>query len=340
MIKCKCHKIRRTKVNNLRASRVAINWHPELSIYASERFLRAVGDEYGWLGGMDDFENLRCILPYTIIRKAGVRMVRFRVETIPVGKELGIEEETSFLNSAIAHFRSMKADIVIPATTNTIFRTYPDGAIAAPYGTYIIDLDGDEETIFNNFSSSHRRKIRLASKAGVQITGGLEFMEEAYTLVRDTFKRSSIGFMNYSAFKRMLEGLGEYVKIMVAEYQGILQGCVVIPYSGHSAYYVYGGSIPEPVAGAMNLLHWEAIRTFRGLKVKRYDFCGVRINPEKGSKQEGLSTFKERFGPRLVQGYLWKCSLNPIKSIVYSLAVRVLRGGDIVDAERHKLTTR
>ena len=62
------------------------------------------------------------------------------------------------------------------------------------------------------------------------------------------------------------------------------------PFSNHSAYYVYGGSVPEPTRGAMNLLHWEAIQIFRELGVKRYDFVGVRIDPEKGSKQEGLKT--------------------------------------------------
>ena len=47
--------------------------------------------------------------------------------------------------------------------------------------------------------------------------------------------------------------------------------------------------------------------------------------------------FKERFGPKFVQGYMWKQSLAPLKSAVYSLGVRLLRGGDIVDREHHKL---
>jgi len=65
----------------------------------------------------------------------------------------------------------------------------------------------------------------------------------------------------------------------------------------------------------------------------------VRINPEPGSKQEGLKSFKERFGTELIQGFMWKQSLNPLKAAVYSYAIRMLRGGDIVDNERHKLAT-
>jgi len=323
----------------MKAEPIDINWHSGLPIYASESFLKAVGDEYGWIGGFDSAEKLRCILPFTVIRKAIFRMVRFRVETILLDEKLDVEEEKLFLNSAVEYFRSIGADMVIPATTNTIFRTYPDGAVAAPYGTYIIDLSQPEETLWGNLSASHRRKVRLAMKRGVQIRSGLEYIETAYSMVRDTFKRSAIPFMSYGAFKRMVSGLGENVKIFIAVYQGAVQGCTVIPFSRHSAYYVYGGSIPNPVTGATNLLHWEAIRQFRGLGVNRYDFVGVRINPEKGSKQEGLMMFKQRFGGRLVQGYMWKYPIHWLKFSAYSLAVRLLRGGDIVDLERHKLAS-
>ena len=323
----------------IKAAPVEIAWHPNLSIFASEPFLKAVGDEYGWIGGFDDSEKLRCILPYTIVKKAIFRMARFRVETIPMEGELSIEEEKSFLDSAVEYLRSIEADMIIPATTNTIFRTYPDGAEAAPYGSYIVDLTQSEDDIFGSFSSSHRRKVRLAKKNDIHIKNGLEHSETAHALVRDTFKRSKLGFMDYSAFKRYVSGLGENVKILIADHHGAVQGCIVVPFSRHSAYYVYGGSVPDPVSGATNLLHREAMRQLKQLDVKRYDFVGVRISPERGSKQEGLKMFKERFGGFLSQGYMWKYSINPIKFAVYSWAVRILRGGDIVDLEGHKLAT-
>ena len=316
---------------------VTIKWNSGLSIYASEPFLKAVGDEYGWIGGFEDSGKLCCILPYTIIRKAIFRMVRFRVETIPLGENLDVSEEKSFLNSVIEYFHNNGADMIIPATTNTIFRTYPDGAHAAPYGSYIIDLCQSEETLWNNIHTKHRNVIRNAEKKGVKIQSGIKYLETAYGLVRDTFKRSAHSFMGYDAFKRIVHSLGENIKVFVAVHQGTVQGCAVIPFSNHSAYYVYGGSILKPITGANNLLHWEAIRLFRGLGVNRYDFVGVRINPEKGSKQAGLMMFKQRFGGKLVQGYIWKYSLNPLKFAIYSLAVRFLRGGDIVDSESHKL---
>lgn len=323
----------------MKAAPVEINWHPDLSIYASEPFLKAVGDEYGWLGGYDKAGTLRCILPYTIVRKAFIRMIRFRVETIPLRDELSIKEEKAFLNNAVAYFRSTGQDMIIPATTNTIFRTFPEGSVAAPYGTYIIDLTQPEDILWSSLSSSHRRKIRLATKEGIEIKGGLDYLRTAYDLVRATFKRSRMGFMSFEAFRRYVLSFGENVKILIADHQGITQGCIVVPYSTHSAYYVYGGSIPEPATGATNLLHWEAIRLFHYMKVKSYDFVGIRINPKKGSKQEGLMHYKQRFGGQLVQGYMWKQALSPVKFAIYNLAVSLLRGGDIVDQEHHKLGT-
>ena len=87
----------------------------------------------------------------------------------------------------------------------------------------------------------------------------------------------------------------------------------------------------------MHLLHWEAMRRFRQMGVKQFDFQGVRIDPEEGSKQEGILNFKRRFGGRLLQGYVWKYAFRPIKSAAYDVAVRLFKGGDIVDVERHKL---
>jgi hypothetical protein len=316
---------------------VEINWHTGLPIFARESFLKAVGDEYGWLGGFSDNGELRCVLPYTIIRKAIFRMVRFRVETIPLGGELDVQKEKSFLNNTIEYFRSIGADMVIPATNNAIFRVYPEGADAAPYGSYVIDLGQPEDILWKNIDRITRQNINTAKKKGVNIRTDLEHLDAAYLLIRDTFKRSKIPFMSLVSFKRFVQGLGEYGKIMIADYQGVAQSYVVFALSDYCAYAVYAGNIVGQINGANKLLYWEAIRQFKELGIKRYDFMGARINPEPGSKQEALSLFKKRFGATLKQGYMWKYPLHPLKYRLYCLAARLRTGGDIVDAERHKM---
>ena len=321
----------------MKAKPIEIKWHPGLSIFACESFLKAVGDEYGWLGGVDESDKLRCILPFTIVRKGIFKMPRFRTETIFVEEELALEEETSFLNSVIEYFRSIKTDIIIPASNNAIFRTYPDGADAAPYGSYVIDLSKSEEVLWRNINRIQRQNINKAKKKGISISIGTQRLDEAYRLIRDTFKRSKLPFMSFESLKRYVHGLGEHGKLMIADYQGHIQSCVVYAFSDYCAYAVYGGNHARQFPGANKLLHWEAIRLFRKLGVKRYDFYGARINPEKGSKQEAINSFKRRLGGKLIEGYIWKYPLSPLRSKAYTYAVRFLRGGDIVDAERHKM---
>ena len=322
---------------NITAKGIPIDWHDGLPIYAFEPFLKSVADEYGWIGGTDDTGKVRCILPYTVIRKAGIRMVRFRVETIPLEEPFDIREEKNFLNSVVHYCRSIGADMIIPATTNTIFRTYPDGAIAAPYGSYVISLSQKEEALWSNISHKYRKEIRSAMNKGVTIKSGMQYLDIAHAIVRNTFKRSGHPFMGFDEFKRMIEGLGDNARIAVAFYQSEPQSCTAYHFSAYSAYAVHGGSIPKPVTGSMKLLQWDAIRTFRDLGVKKFDLVGARVNPEKGSKQEGIMLFKQYLGGKPVQGYMWKYPISPLKYAIYSQAVRLQRGGDIVDQEKHKL---
>jgi hypothetical protein len=315
-----------------------INWHPDLPIFAKETFLKAVSDEYGCLGGFSESGQLRCILPFTIVHKFIFRMVRFRVETIPMVGDFDAAEEKSFLNGTIAYFRSTGVDMIIPATTNTIFRAYPDGAAAAPYGTYRINLSQPEETLFNNIDRNGRRNIKSARESGVAVREAVESeLGKGYRLIRETFQRSGIRFMSYDSFRLYLSGLGEYALTLVADYQHELQSFVVFAFSNYCAYAIYAGNSVDQQRGANKLIYWEAIRRFRNQGIRWYDFVGARINPEKGTKQEALALFKERFGATLKKGYMWKYSFNSLKYRLYNLAVRLRSGGDIVDAERHKL---
>jgi hypothetical protein len=321
----------------MRVKPIEINWHPDLPVFAKESFLKAVSDQYGWLGGFAESGELQCLLPYTIVRKAIFRMVRFRVETIPVAQGFDVSDEKAFLNGTIEYFRSIGTDMVIPATTNTIFRTYPDGADAAPYGSYIIELSQSEDFLWRDVAKISRQNIGTAIKSGVTIRAGAEYIDASYALVRETFKRSKLPFLSHEAFKRYVAGLGEYGKVMVADYQGTVQSSTVYAFSNHCAYAVYGGNLAETHQGTMKLLQWEAMRLFQKLGVKRFDFVGARVDPEKGSKQEAINSFKRRFGATLKQGYMWKYPLRPLKYSLYGLASRFRSGGDIVDAERHKL---
>jgi hypothetical protein len=327
-----------SKAQNLRVAAVDPHWHVGLPIYACREYLELDGSQAGWVGGTDQNGELRCVLPFYVIRKPGFQLVRFRTQTIALAGELGLEEEKAFLSGVVGYFRSSGADLIIPSGNTAIFRVYPDGAVAAPYGTFIKDLSRPEENLFSEIRKTYRQNIRKAIAAGVQVKSGPEYLDNAYQLTAETLKRSGSKFKSYSEFKRTVLALGKYVKIFVAEHEGVIQGCLVAPFSAHTAYNCYAGSRAEPVLGSMHLLHWEAIRHFRDLGVKRFDFQGVRINPDKGSKQEGIANYKQGFGGQLVQGFVWRYPLRPWKSLAYSAAMSLLKGGDFVDKEQARLS--
>jgi lipid II:glycine glycyltransferase (peptidoglycan interpeptide bridge formation enzyme) len=202
----------------------------------------------------------------------------------------------------------------------------------------VIDLGQPEDILWRNIGRITRKNIGTAQKEGVVVREGKEFADAAWELIRDTFRRSSIPFMSREAFKRCIVGLGDGGRLMMAEHHGVPQSYCLFGFSRCCAYAIYGGNVARQHQGAMKLLLWEAIRYFRGLGVKTFDFVGARINPQRGSKQEAINLMKKRFGATLIQGYIWKYPLRPWRAMVYSLGVRMLRGGDIVDQERHKLT--
>jgi hypothetical protein len=321
----------------IKAVPIPISWDADMPVFARESFLKAVGDEYGWLGAFSESGELRGVLPYTVVRRSILRLVRFRVETIPLGPGLDPLEERAFLTEALDHFRALKADMIIPASNNALFRTFPDGADAAPYGSYVIDLTRDEEALWRGIDRIVRQNINSARKKGVTVLDGSRRIEAGYELVAETFRRSKLPFMSGRSFRRYLEGLGDGGLTLMAEAGGILQSYVVFGYSRSCAYAIYAGNLRNQVQGANKLIYWEAIQRFRRLGVRRYDFMGARVDPAPGSKQDEINLFKKRFGAELKQGFMWKYAFHPWRSRLYQLAARFRSGGDIVDAERRKL---
>ena len=164
----------------------------------------------------------------------------------------------------------------------------------------------------------------------------MEFLDPAYDLIRETFRRSKIAFMDRDAFKRFARSLGENSKLLMAEHQGVAQSYSLFAFSSPCAYWIYGGNIQGQHPGAMKLLQWEAILLFRNLGVRKFDFFGARINHRRAPSRKDQPD--EETSWRYPVAGLYVEVLSPaVAGLAVFEGVRMLRGGDIVDQEGHEI---
>jgi lipid II:glycine glycyltransferase (peptidoglycan interpeptide bridge formation enzyme) len=171
-----------------------------------------------------------------------------------------------------------------------------------------VDLQGGFDTVWNrSFSSSTRRKIRYASRAGVVIeadnTGKL--VPAFYELYEESIARWA-GQQNEPLYLARLRArwrdplhkiaalaasLGDLMTIWIAWFDNRPVAGIVVLGGGNSAHYRMG-AMKKDEAGhcqANYLLHCEAIRAACEAGYSSYHMG------ESGSS-EGLAHFKERFG--------------------------------------------
>lgn len=318
----------------MRMESVRMDWDPTMPIFASPRFLQTLSSDYGWAGAFDQDGQLRCIQPYAVLHKYGLRLVRFHAE--PFGPGASDPEERQMVVNCLPHF-FRNADVILPAANTALFHEYPqttvrltypsigeNGVKVAPYGTIVNDLSRPEQ-----FAKNHRQSIHRAEQAGVTVREGREYAADAHRMIHATLRRAGIPFKSAAEFDRILDALGDYIRIFVAFLQDEPQACMVSPYSLHAAYDWYSANAECCAVGSMHLVLREAMRHFRSHGVQQFNFCGVRVQAQ--GKQAALKDFKLRFGGAFVQGIAWRYPIHPLRSRLYSAGVRLLRGGDIVD---------
>ncbi len=315
-----------------------LHWTEEYPIFSSSGYLKSVGESYGWIGGFLG-ERLVCFLPFTRKSKIFLAWVTFQTATIfAKDVEPDLSTEKRFLEGVINYFRKQRIDFITQGPTHAIFKSYPGMAVFVPFASYQLDLRKDKEELWTCLHGKHRNVIRNAEKRGVEIAHSHTYLDVAYNIMKETMARQGIGFQTKEQLSKLVFNLHEHVEIFVATFCGQYQGCAIILYSEYAAYYLLGGSIEKPVLGSLNLLHWVAINYFKDLGVGIYDFVGARIGPPKNSKLEGIQKFKERFGGKMNEGYIWKYIYSNLKYCMYAALVQMKSKQawvDIIDQELH-----
>lgn len=254
-------------------------------------------------------------------------------------------QDADFTNRLPAFVKSSlpQIDFISQPFSTAIFPCIPPGAIGIPFGTYCVDLRQNADAIFRKIHSKHRNVIRSAEKKGVLIKCGVEYLETAYQVISNVYKRQGLEFYSIESLKKLSQALTDRLQIWVALFEDNIQAAAFLVAEKNRAFYLYGGTIESSVTGSMNLLHWKAICTLQQQGLQAYDFLGARINVDPESKFAGIQKFKERFGGEFQQGAIWKYPIRKWKFFLFYTLMKVrnlmkegLFKGDTIDQEIRK----
>ncbi len=158
--------------------------------------------------------------------------------------------------------------------------------------TYTIDLAKSEEDLLEPMSRKHRQYIRKSQRDGVMVervtdSKNLKPMLEMYA---ETAQRAGFGIHLGEYYQDLLGQLGEHNYLYYAKFEGKPVAFLWLAAAGETAYELYGGvTAAGQELKANYFLKWHAMMEMKQAGYRIYDFNG-RLN-------EGVSQFKQGFGP-------------------------------------------
>ena len=302
-----------------RSQKAFENVAPQIPVLASEGYLSSKSDDFGWFVS-EDF-----VLPFVIDKKLIFKRMIFTLEPFALHEGLDTDAQKAFLDEVVAVTEKENlCDFINKAQSYVVFDVCPTKGVCAPWGTYEIDISKSEEEILASFNQSHRRALRKAIKEGVEIRFDVD-PKDTWELVHETVTRAgSLACPPYEYFKKSKENLGENCLYAGAYKDGKLQTVLTVLFDDFRAYELYGGNRIGAPKGAGQLLKYEAMKYVKAhSKAPVFDLCGARINVKPDSKYAAIQQYKERFRPTLKEGYAFKVIINPLKTKLFNLLVKL-----------------
>ena len=314
-------------------------WDSSFPIFLSEGYLSSLSENFGWVRGISSANSCVAWVGFTYYQRFGIRWCQVSDRVYYQNATEGIEEgvELNFVEQFITLLKSKSFDFIIQSPPHAIFKEVPKTANWVPFGTYTVNLTLGEKELWDAVHAKHRNLIRNAEKNGVSVElNNWTKVEDGYSVMQATMNRQGLGFVEWKKLDLLIRRLTGNILFAIAWKDNKIQGCALVPWSLHSGYYLYGGSVENPQLGAMNLIQWIVIRWLKERGCLKYDFVGARVNPIEGSKQEGIQRFKQRFGANMEVGKMWRFVFSPIKYKLYKLLLSVKirqKYHDIIDCE-------
>jgi lipid II:glycine glycyltransferase (peptidoglycan interpeptide bridge formation enzyme) len=119
-----------------------------------------------------------------------------------------------------------------------------------PKNTLILNISKSEEEILTQMHSKTRYNIRLSEKKGVTVrisNKKNDDFEAFWQLMEETAKRDGFRSHVKDYYKKQLNFFDEkgLIKLLVAEYEGIIISAIIVSFCGKQATYLHGASSYE-----------------------------------------------------------------------------------------------
>ncbi len=165
--------------------------------------------------------------------------------------------------------------------------------------TTILDLDESLEDIQGSMRKNTRYLIRKAEKLGVEVTytQDIEYLDDFKKIYDETVKRHRWNASEFDYIKSQYALFSKkgLCKMFVAKYRGKVLAVAIFTKFQNQVIYHHSGSVLTEVP-VMYALMWEAIKYYKSLGLKEFNFFGVCEKDDKKHPWYGLSLFKRGFG--------------------------------------------
>lgn len=182
--------------------------------------------------------------------------------------------------------------------------------ITEEFGTYEIDLEVPETTLWSGVHSSHRTKINRGKREGLEVRLAFD-CDTFITLMEQTYARGGVHNPFSRVYLESLIALSGPDMMLVGIYspRGLEAGSV-IPIDSERGYFLHGATRHDPLPGASALLHWQTMLALKQRGVRCYDLGGARRETQ-DPRLQGIFRFKERFGGRFQPCWYWQKVIHP-----------------------------
>jgi lipid II:glycine glycyltransferase (peptidoglycan interpeptide bridge formation enzyme) len=191
------------------------------------------------------------------------------------------------------------------------------GFEAKKWATYLVDLRKEEEELFKFIAHAARKCIKKCQREGLKVVALKSFEEFEERYWRPYVKAEAYFGRKANKAKKELwdEDKENYYHYYIAEDQQRDTVAVL-------GMYIFNGIATEIASGLMpkayeqkipaqDLIHWEIMLEARRMGAHTFDLAGVNPNPE-DSKEEGIRRFKEKWGGKYVEYYVYRKNMIPM----------------------------